>query len=502
MATKAAEKEKKKKLSKKDSGDFTTDPSNQHTDSNERVSNELYRQQYQSPQQQQQQQYQVPVQQFQQPQPSIQQIQQEILASQQKLHYEAQLKQHFELQQQQQQQLQQQQLQQKPHYEPYPQKVEQLQQQQLPLQKVEEIQQQLQQPQLPPPKVEQLQQQQQLPLQKVEQLQQQQPPPPPKVEQIQQFPSQKVAQPQKIEQQQYQAPQPAAIPPPIKTDDKFKIVNVEPPFKHETPPLNVVKNDIVSEVVRIDKTPKVEPDEEKVNADSKSEAVIEKVEKPDKDVAADVMPTQSGDPGSTQPKAESDTKPLISSGNNTKKGTLWALPIVPKLPVKPAEKRPTSLGLAALPVVSLKKIETPRSATTPTADVTATSPSSATCPITAANSTAAPLADVWRQAFGAAKPKKPADPVAVPVRAVKQEPATTEAVVKKDEKTYLDIPPEIRRRPKPTFGGLIHFSPDWERSVRTHHEQCRLPTLLTKRIQVHPKILSRFVTIETYTVRI
>ena len=494
MATKAAEKEKKKKLSKKDSGDFTTDPSNQHTDSSERVSNELYRQQYQSPQQQQQQQqYQVPVQQFQQPQPSIQQIQQEILASQQKLHYEAQLKQHFELQQQQQQQLQQQQLQQKPHYEPYPQKVEQLQQQQLPLQKVEQIQQQLQQPQLPLQKVEQLQQQQpppkveqlqqQLPLQKVEQLQQQQPSP-------------------KVEQQQYQAPQPAAIPPPIKTDDKLKIVNVELPFKHETPPLNVVKNDIVSEVVRIDKTPKVEPVEEKVNAASKSEAVIEKVEKPDKDVAADVMPTQSGDPGSTQPKAESDTKPLISSGNNTKKGTLWALPIVPKLPVKPAEKRPTSLGLAALPVVSLKKIETPRSATTPTADVTATSPSSATCPITAANSTAAPLADVWRQAFGAAKPKKPADPVAVPVRAVKQELATSEAVIKKDEKTYLDIPPEIRRRPKPTFGGLIHFSPDWERSVRTHHEQCRLPTLLTKRIQVHPKILSRFVTIETYTVRI
>lgn len=106
----------------------------------------------------------------------------------------------------------------------------------------------------------------------------------------------------------------------------------------------------------------------------------------------------------------------------------------------------------------------------------------------------APLADVWRQAFGAAKPKKPAETVSsVNSRTPKQEPSINSDVVgvKKDEKTYLDIPPEVRRRPKPSFGGLIHFSPDWERSVRSHHERCRLPAPLAKNIQVHPKILSR-----------
>ena len=105
-----------------------------------------------------------------------------------------------------------------------------------------------------------------------------------------------------------------------------------------------------------------------------------------------------------------------------------------------------------------------------------------------------PLADVWRQAFGAAKTKKPAEIVAAGNgRTPKQEPSETGVigVAKINEKTYLDIPPEVRRRPKPTFGGLIHFSPDWERSVRQHHEHCRLPQALNKTIQVHPKILSR-----------
>jgi hypothetical protein len=60
----------------------------------------------------------------------------------------------------------------------------------------------------------------------------------------------------------------------------------------------------------------------------------------------------------------------------------------------------------------------------------------------------------------------------------------------KNEKSFLDIPPEVRRRPKPTFGGLIHFSPDWERCVRSHHERCRLPMPLCKKIQVYPKILT------------
>ena len=57
--------------------------------------------------------------------------------------------------------------------------------------------------------------------------------------------------------------------------------------------------------------------------------------------------------------------------------------------------------------------------------------------------------------------------------------------VKVAKKTFLDIPPEKRRRPKPNFGGLIHFSPDWERAVQKYHEKSRLPETLIDGIKVN-----------------
>ncbi len=54
-----------------------------------------------------------------------------------------------------------------------------------------------------------------------------------------------------------------------------------------------------------------------------------------------------------------------------------------------------------------------------------------------------------------------------------------------------DIPPELRRRPKPEFGGLIFFSPDWEREVLRFHEKQRVPTVLAKSIIAKPKFLMK-----------
>ena len=87
------------------------------------------------------------------------------------------------------------------------------------------------------------------------------------------------------------------------------------------------------------------------------------------------------------------------------------------------------------------------------------------------------LVDVWRQAFGAVKPKKP----------VEASPLNNKLLIKQEidaetckKITYLDIPSEVRRKPKPAFGGLIHFPPDWERAVKRHHEKCRLPNQLIR----------------------
>jgi len=94
--------------------------------------------------------------------------------------------------------------------------------------------------------------------------------------------------------------------------------------------------------------------------------------------------------------------------------------------------------------------------------------------------------DVWLQAFGGVKTKK-----RPPVE--RDTPPTKMLKVEREEKTVqsiLRIPPEMRRKPRPDFGGLIHFSPDWIRSVRRHHERCRIPPSLDSSLKLKPKILA------------
>ena len=158
-----------------------------------------------------------------------------------------------------------------------------------------------------------------------------------------------------------------------------------------------------------------------------------------------------------------------------KKGGTWALPIVPKMPQKSAvEKRK---NLVPLPSVAL-----PNKART----VESNSGAKASGVVDKkAVGGGGGLANVWLQAFGA-KPPPPA-----PQRGpgtIKQEAGVDSKEkltdIKPAKKTYLDIPPEKRRRPKPNFGGLIHFSPDWERAVQKHHEKSRLPGSLVDGIRV------------------
>jgi len=95
--------------------------------------------------------------------------------------------------------------------------------------------------------------------------------------------------------------------------------------------------------------------------------------------------------------------------------------------------------------------------------------------------------DVWLQAFGGVKSNKKPRPVE------RETPPKKIAKVEREEKTVqsiLRIPPEMRRKPRPDFGGLIHFSPDWIRSVRRHHERCRLPLQLDSSAKLSPKILA------------
>ncbi len=146
--------------------------------------------------------------------------------------------------------------------------------------------------------------------------------------------------------------------------------------------------------------------------------------------------------------------PPGSTATATKKGGLWALPIVPKLPQKSSEKKRLS---------------------SPTPQVKSVSQQ-------ATNSKEVDLCDVWRQAFGARK------------TAGKNVRSESQAVVKSEPeepkaKTYFDVPPEVRRRPRPKFGGLIHFAPDWEAKVQSHHAKCKIPSSLTKEMSIKPKIL-------------
>ena len=148
------------------------------------------------------------------------------------------------------------------------------------------------------------------------------------------------------------------------------------------------------------------------------------------------LPNNKNSDSSPPPPAPA---PVPSQNNEKKKkGTLWALPIVPKLPQKP------SSNTVQPPVKPEKEVDTKD------------------------------VKNVWLQAFGA------------PQVAKKIEESPT---VKK--LTYLDIPPEARRRPRPNFGGLIHFAPDWQKMVKTHHENCRIPAKLINQIAtVKPKILN------------
>merc|ERR1712223_1013941 len=209
----------------------------------------------------------------------------------------------------------------------------------------------------------------------------------------------------------------------------------------------------------------------------------------------------NGNSNSLSLSSESNNVTLNDSkdGSNkpkAKKGALWAMPIVPKPPQKPNEKRKSQSSIAtsvipnSVPAVS-KKTESANSSSRPKNNSKENS-SPTKSGKTAANDNNdagnGALVDVWRQAFGAVKPKKP----------VEASPLNNKLLIKQEidaetckKITYLDIPSEVRRRPKPAFGGLIHFPPDWERAVKRHHGKCRLPNQLIRGIKANPQILCK-----------
>ena len=175
---------------------------------------------------------------------------------------------------------------------------------------------------------------------------------------------------------------------------------------------------------------------------------------------------------------DSSNKPKV------KKGALWAMPIVPKPPQKPNEKRKSQPSITtpvipnSVPATS-KKSDSSSSGSKSKSDTKPVTANKASKNATIENNEAGngALVDVWRQAFGAVKPKKPVDASPLNNKLLIKQEIDAETCKKI---TYLDIPPEVRRRPKPSFGGLIHFPPDWERAVKRHHEKCRLPKPLCK----------------------
>ena len=96
-------------------------------------------------------------------------------------------------------------------------------------------------------------------------------------------------------------------------------------------------------------------------------------------------------------------------------------------------------------------------------------------------------ANVWLQAFGARGNNK------VEKNDISE---NNKKILKKEKEpvvassTILDIPPEVRRKSRPKFGGLIHFDPDWCRRVRLHHERCRVPAPIENSSFLKPKILA------------
>jgi hypothetical protein len=200
-------------------------------------------------------------------------------------------------------------------------------------------------------------------------------------------------------------------------------------------------------------TPKKSPGrKKKARADAEASSAVS-ADGTDEIKEEDVQHMENG-----HSKAKSD------DGKHVKKGGLWALPIVPKLPQKTDKKAKAAAVVAPCPAAG--------------------APTSSSASQAAAGGS---LSDVWRQAFGGVKTSKrpPGEPPLLPAVSskVKSEPQTK-------VRTYFDVPPEIRRRPRPNFGGLIHFSPDWEQRVRNHHTKCRLPPKLARgMVVVKPRIL-------------
>ena len=175
--------------------------------------------------------------------------------------------------------------------------------------------------------------------------------------------------------------------------------------------------------------------------------------------------TPNSRPGDKNERSEKTEGGGVVAG--PRKGPLWGLPILPKPPQKPEKPRevvkPVSTPVAPTPAAAGK----------------------------------VDVKNVWLQAFGAGNTSKaPSKPKKKNIESptntnnsMDQKKAVKPEREEKVAKTILDIPPEVRRKSRPTFGGLIHFSPDWVRSVRRHHERCRLPTALENSQQLNPKIL-------------
>lgn len=97
-------------------------------------------------------------------------------------------------------------------------------------------------------------------------------------------------------------------------------------------------------------------------------------------------------------------------------------------------------------------------------------------------------AKVWLQAFGASNLQKQEVIRDSTLNAKKISEIAKEPIIATS--TILEIPPEVRRKPRPKFGGLIHFDPDWNRGVRRHHERCRVPSTIENSAFLKPKILA------------
>eukprot|EP00092_Neocalanus_flemingeri_P015678 GFUD01016972.1.p1 GENE.GFUD01016972.1~~GFUD01016972.1.p1 ORF type:complete len:2025 (+),score=728.26 GFUD01016972.1:126-6200(+) len=207
----------------------------------------------------------------------------------------------------------------------------------------------------------------------------------------------------------------------------------------------------VSPVKKKNKRPKLE--EWSVNKDAKVSSKDPTV-KPDK-------------PGERSERCEGGGGDKSNAG--ARKGPLWGLPVVPKPPVKPVEK-PREKPKVVEVVEEVMEVQTNQAGSKVSVN------------------------DVWLQAFGAgsAKPKKKVVPEPVArngaKKSAKAEKVEREVVAKPS--SILDIPPEVRRKPRPVFGGLIHFSPDWARAVRRHHERCRIPQAIENSSLLKPKILA------------